>query len=138
MPADHTAIVAAARHRREYTRSKAIQALHELDRAGAAITFQVVATTAQVSRSWLYAQPDIRAEIQRLRTATQPATTPSIPVTQRATPSSLRRRLEVAQETLRLLRAENTRLRRQLEQALGDRRREPNATGANTDEEIPF
>lgn len=46
MPADHTAIVAAARQRHELTRAKAIQALRELDRAGTAITFQTVAQTA--------------------------------------------------------------------------------------------
>jgi hypothetical protein len=138
MPADHTAIVAAARQRHELTRAKAIKTLHELDRTGVAITFQVVAATAGVSRSWLYAQPDIRAKIQQLRAATHTASTPPIPAAQRATPGSLRRQVEVARETLRLLREENARLRRQLEQALGDRRRGSTPASWNPDEEAPF
>ena len=122
MPADYTAIVAAAHHRHELTRAKAIQALRELDRAGAAVTFQTVARSAQVSRSWLYAQPDIRAEIQRLRGATQRTPNPPIPASQRATTDSLRQRLEAAHERIRQLTEENQRLRRQLAQVLGERR----------------
>jgi len=68
MHADNTApIVVAARQRRELTRAKAIQALRELERTGTPVTFQSVAAAATVSRSWLYNQPDIRAEIERLR-----------------------------------------------------------------------
>lgn len=122
MPADHTAIVAAARRRHEFTRGKAIQALRELDRAGTAITFETVARTAQVSRSWLYAQPDICAEIQRLRDATRRAPAPPIPAAQRATADSLRRRLQTAHERIRKLTEENQRLRRQLAHALGNHR----------------
>jgi hypothetical protein len=32
-----------------------------MDTTGAAITFEIVAREAKVSRSWLYNQPDIRA-----------------------------------------------------------------------------
>ena len=68
MHADNTApIVVAARQRRELTRAKAIQALRELERTGTPVTFQSVAAAATVSRSWLYNQPAIRAEIERLR-----------------------------------------------------------------------
>ena len=134
MPADPTAIVAAARQRRELTRAKAIKALRELDRAGTPITFEVVARAASVSRSWLYAQADIRAEIQRLRDATRRAPSPPIPATQRATSESLRRRLEATNERIRHLTDDNQRLRRQLAQALGDHRAartpaSPNHTG---------
>jgi hypothetical protein len=122
MPADASALVTAARQRRELTRAKAIQALRELDRAGTPITFQVVAHAAAVSRSWLYAQPDIRAEIQRLRAATRRAPTPPIPAAQRATADSLRQRLETTHERIRQLTDENQRLRRQLAHALGERR----------------
>jgi small-conductance mechanosensitive channel len=122
MPADPTAIVTAARQRRELTRAKAIQALRELDHAGTPITFEVVARAARVSRSWLYAQPDIRTEIQRLRDATRRAPTPPIPAAQRASADSLRRRLESAHERIRKLTEDNQRLRRQLAQALGEGR----------------
>jgi hypothetical protein len=64
-------LIAAARQRHELTRSKTIQALRELDRAGTTVSFEAVARHAGVSRSWLYSQPDIRAEVQRLRDATR-------------------------------------------------------------------
>jgi len=127
MHPDNTApIIAAARQRHELTRAKAIQALRELDRAGTPVTFQTVAATALVSRSWLYSQPDIRAEIQRLRDATRRAPSPPVPAGQRASDSSLRVRLEAALERNRTLSEENQRLRRQLGQALGERRSSPN------------
>jgi Family of unknown function (DUF6262) len=57
----------AAARRHELTRSKAVQALRELDRAGTPVTFAGVAQAAGVSRSWLYTQPDISGQIRRLR-----------------------------------------------------------------------
>jgi hypothetical protein len=97
MRPDNTApIIAAARKRHEFTRAKAIQALRELDRTGAPITFQTVATAAAVSRSWLYAQPDIRAEIERLRDTTRRAPSPPIPTSQRTSDASALARLDIA------------------------------------------
>jgi hypothetical protein len=122
MPADPTAIITAARRRRELTRAKTVKALRELDRTGTAVTFELVARAAGVSRSWLYTQPDISSDIKRLRDATQRAPAPPIPAAQRATADSLRRRLETTHERIRQLTEENQRLRRQLAQALGDRR----------------
>jgi hypothetical protein len=123
MRPDHTAsIVAAAKQRHEVTRAKAVQALRELDRSGTAITFEVVAQAAGVSRSWLYAQPDIRAHIERLRDATQRAPSPPIPTSQRASEVSLLQRLAEATRRNHQLAEENTRLRRQLARALGDQR----------------
>ncbi len=130
MRPDNTApIIAAARQRHEITRAKAIQALRELDRAGTPVTFAAVAGHAGVSRSWLYAQDDIREQIQRLRDATSRSASPPIPASQRASDSSLLRRLEAAHaERNRLLeertrlREENARLRRQIARALGDQR----------------
>lgn len=115
-------LVSAARRRRELTRAKAIQALRELDHAGTPITFEVVAQAADVSRSWLYAQSDIRVEIQRLRDTTQRAPAPPIPANQRASDASLLQRLNEANERNRKLTDENKRLRRQLAHALGDQR----------------
>src|SRR5215471_19324780 len=96
MPADPTPIITAARRRRELTRAKAIQALRELDRAGTPVTFEIVANAAGVSRSWLYTQADIHAEIQRLRDATRRAPTPPIPTAQRTSDSSALARLQAA------------------------------------------
>ena len=46
-------IVAAAQHRDEYTRAKAVQAPREAEKTGTPVTFDAVATAAGVSRSWL-------------------------------------------------------------------------------------
>jgi hypothetical protein len=121
MRPDNTApLIGAARRRHELTRAKAIRALRELDHAGTPVTFQIVGRVAGVSRSWLYAQPDIRAEIERLRDTTQRAPWPPVPAGQRATDASLLRRLAEASNRNRQLAEENSRLRRQLAHALGD------------------
>ncbi|MGW3197207.1 DUF6262 family protein [Streptomyces sp. NPDC001118] len=115
-------IAAAARNRHEYTRAKAIKALREIDAAGTAVTFDIVARAADVSRSWLYTQPDLRAEIERLRTERQRLSADPVPVRQRASDASLIRRLEAANERNRRLAEENRQLREQLAHALGDLR----------------
>lgn len=123
MPADNIDRLAeSARQRHELTRSKTVRALRELDRAGAAVNFEVVARTADVSRSWLYTQPDIRAEIDRLREATRHSPVPAVPAAQRTSDASLLTRLQAANENNRLLTQENQRLRRQLAHALGNQR----------------
>ena len=123
MPADNTAHLAiAARRRHELTRAKAIRALHELARAGTPVSFELVARTAGVSRSWLYSQPDIRTEIQQLRDATQRTSSPPVPAAQRASGTSLHRRLQAASERNRQLTEDNKRLRHQLAEALGQLR----------------
>jgi hypothetical protein len=115
-------IIAAAKRRGEYTRAKAIQAVRTLDAQGVPVTFQTVAQHAGVSRSWLYAQPDLRAEIDRLRAAHRRAPALPVPTRQRASDASLLRRLEAAQQRIRQLTEENRRLREHLAQALGQQR----------------
>ncbi|MGH3504098.1 MAG: DUF6262 family protein [Nocardioidaceae bacterium] len=115
-------LIAAARTRRELTRAKAVRALRELEHAGTSVTFESIARTAGVSRSWLYAQPDIRVEIERLRDSTRQAPSSSIPARQRASEASLLRRLTEANQRNRQLAEENARLRRELAHALGDQR----------------
>jgi hypothetical protein len=123
MRPDNTAgIITAARRRRELTRAKALHALRELDRTGTPVTFDAVARAAGISRSWLYGETDMRAEIQRLRQATRRAPDPPISTTQRASDASLLARLRAATDRNRTLAEENQRLRRQLAQALGEQR----------------
>ena len=126
-------LAAAAHRRHELTRAKAIRALRELERAGAPVGFAAVAQAAGISRSWLYTQDDLRTEITRLRplTAGRP-TTAAIPATQRASDASLRRRLELALQRNRQLRADNDQLRHQLAHALGDRRHTDRVTSPPT------
>jgi hypothetical protein len=108
----------AAARRHQLTRARAVQALRELDRAGAPVTFAGVAQAAGISRSWLYTQPDISSHIRRLREKADGA----VPAGQRATEASLRARLTAALDRNKHLADDNTRLRRQLARALGDQR----------------
>jgi hypothetical protein len=138
-PDNSAPIIAAARRRHELTRAKAIRALRELGHAGTPVTFEAVARQAGVSRSWLYAQPDIRAEIQQLRVTSARTPARAVPARQRASEASLLARLETALARNRELASENQRLRRQLAYALGDRRaRPPSSAKASTHEPDPI
>ena len=97
-------VVEAARRRSQLTRSKAVQALRAMDAAGEPISFETVAQRAQVSKSWLYAQPDLRAEIENLRATHRQAPDSRIPARQHSSDASLRQRLEAANARLRQLR----------------------------------
>jgi hypothetical protein len=125
----------AAARRHELTRSKAVQALRELDRSGTPVTFAGVAQAAGISRSWLYTQPDISTQVRRLRQETKAAgSAGGIPAAQRATDASLRARLTAALDRNRQLADENARLRRQLARALGDQRSARTRTGNDPEE----
>jgi AraC-like DNA-binding protein len=116
-------LIAATRRRTERTRWQALRALRRLDATGGPITFEAVAREAGVSRSWLYTQDDLRAEIGRLRERHRPPSpTPSTPDRQRASTNSLLRRLEVATERIQRLEQANRELHEALAQALGTTR----------------
>lgn len=116
-------IIAAAGRRAAATRRRASSALRRMDATGATITFETVAVEAKVSRSWLYGQPDLRAEIERLRARHRPILTARpIPDRQRASDASLLRRLEAATKRNRQMETENRELREALALALGERR----------------
>jgi Family of unknown function (DUF6262) len=120
----------AAARRHELTRSRAVQALRGLDRAGVPVTFAGVAQAAGISRSWLYTQPDISSQIRRLRQETNAAGgAGGVPAAQRPTDASLRARLTAALDRNKQLADENARLRRQLAHALGDQRSARTRTG---------
>src|SRR3954451_14268576 len=91
MPAEPLAQAAKARHRHAIERAQG--ALRDLDREDAAINFQAVARRAGVSRQWLYTQPVLRGEIERLRNGA-PIRADSVPARQRTTEASLRQRLK--------------------------------------------
>ncbi|MEV4019271.1 DUF6262 family protein [Nonomuraea angiospora] len=114
-------LVAAAKERSRSTREKATRALRRLDATGRPITIETVAHEAGISRSWLYSQPDLRTEIDKLRASSR-ATPALVPVRQRASDASLRSRLEAANERVRILSAENRELREQLAAVLGELR----------------
>ena len=123
MRADNTRhLIVAAQQRHELTRAKAIQALRILDAEGRPVTFDAVARAAGVSRSWLYAQPDVRAEIERLRAIQRRAPATPVAARQRSSDASLLRRLQAATQRNRKLAEENRELRDQLARALGQQR----------------
>ena len=115
-------LVDAARRRAQATRRRALTALRRMDNSGTPITFDALAREARVSRSWLYSQPDLRAEVERRRDRTRPAPRPTVPDRQRASEPSLLRRLEVATQRIRELEADNKRLRHALAETLGEHR----------------
>jgi hypothetical protein len=120
----------AASRRHELTRARAIQALHELDRAGVPVTFAGLARAAGASRSWLYTQPGISSQIRRLRQQADDAgSAGAVPAAQRATDASLRARLTAALDRNKELADDNARLRRQLARAPGDQRSARTRTG---------
>ena len=124
-PADNRAHLAAAAARRSLqARERATDALRRLDASGTPITFIAVAHEDGVSRSWLYRDPDIRAEVHRLRAASGPAGRPSAPTAERATEASLRQRIETLLGDNRALRDENRQLRDQIAKLLGTQRAE--------------
>ncbi|MGW2050318.1 DUF6262 family protein [Streptomyces sp. NPDC001858] len=112
MSADNAHLIVAAAHRRAAaTRRRGVTALRRIDATGTAITFETVAREAGVSRSWLYNQPDLRAEIERLRARHRAPATRPVPDGQRASDLSVLRRLEAATTRNRQLEAESRQLR---------------------------
>ena len=71
--------------------------------AGVEITFQGVADRAGVSRQWLYKNPELRAEVEKLRAP--PDGPQPIPAAQRASDASLRQRNVMLLEENKRLRA---------------------------------
>lgn len=119
MPGEQFGKAAAARHERAVTRAE--EALRALDREGAGISFQEVARRAGVSRQWLYTQPALRQEIERLRDR-GPAPSGGVPARQRASEASLRQRVESLRAENQRLREENASLKQELAIAYGQQR----------------
>jgi hypothetical protein len=92
--------------------------LRQLDADGATISFAAVAEHARVSRAFLYAHADLRAEIDALRSA-QDAAPARLPVRQRASESSVRARLRAALDENQRQRDELAALREELALAHG-------------------
>jgi hypothetical protein len=115
-------LVASARLRHEQAVTRARDALREFEANGRPVTFAKVAAVAQVSRAWLYSQPDIRAAVDRLREVNGRSTNTPVPTNQRASAASLVRRLEAAQRRNKDLTREVVQLRQQLAAAHADLR----------------
>jgi uncharacterized protein DUF6262 len=108
---------AQAKHAAAIQRAR--DALRQLDHSGQPITFGAMAQAASVSRSWLYRQPELRNQIERLRAIQRPRSGRQVPAAQRATAESFHRRIEALQQQASQLRQENRALRDQLARRLG-------------------
>jgi hypothetical protein len=118
MPDRIQALREAVQARHETTVRRAEAALSSLARRGEPVTVRGVADAARVSRSWIYQQPQLLAEIDRLRQAS-PASKHGVPASQKATVDSLRQQLHTYRAEITRLRAEITSLREQLARHLG-------------------
>jgi hypothetical protein len=122
-------IIQAARERHRDTLERAREALLQLDRSGELVTFRAVAEAGSVSRAWLYREPTMRAEIERLRAASPSVAPVMLPSAQHASAESLQRRMETTldefrrvRDEIRRLKEENRQLRDQVARQLGERR----------------
>ncbi len=106
-------LVAAAQRRRADTLQRARQALHELGETGQRRTVTQIAAHAGVSRSWLYAQPELRDQLRRL-TAISETPEPAFARVERGSDASLRKRLTLAHQRIGELDDENRQLRNQI------------------------
>jgi len=103
-----TGLRAAAATRSADAAERARRALVDLDKRGDTITFASVAARAKVSRQFLYAHDELRAEIERLRGESP------LPARERASEESIRARLRGTLEENKRLRAEIVELRDEL------------------------
>jgi hypothetical protein len=117
----------ATQARHAATVRQAEDTLRAFIQRGDPVTFSRLAHAAKVSRSWLYSQPELRAQIERHRQPT-PAREPSRRQSQPATDESLRQQLHTYREEIGRLRTENRVLNDQLARHLGVQRAD-NVTG---------
>lgn len=121
MPSDRTGRLADhARARHQQTLRRAQTMLADMTKDGEDITIARLASKAGVSRSWIYTQPDLRDQIEQARQNARPS--PRTSAAARASVESLKRRLELAHQTLTRLRAENQQLKQDIARVHGQLR----------------
>ncbi len=112
------ALAATAAQRTLDAEQRVRSTLRALDADGASISFAAVAEHARVSRAFLYAHAELRAEIEALRSI-HTAAPARLPVRQRASDASVRARLRAALDENQRQRDELTALRAELALAHG-------------------
>ena len=131
MHADNsTHLIAAARRRHEDARQRVVDALRAARAADRRPSVSALAATARVSRSFLYANPDLIQALQGLG-PNEPTRTKA---RRQASEHSLLTRVAALTEKNKTLRNENVDLRRRLEAAHGalrDQQRQPMRTTAS-------
>jgi hypothetical protein len=114
-------LIAAAHRRRAETLERARRAVQELGETRQRHTITQIAARAGVSRSWLYAQPELRNQLHQLTAMSETAESASTQI-ERGSDASLRRRLSLAHERIRELDDDNRRLRDQIAHLHGELR----------------
>jgi hypothetical protein len=118
MRADNThRLRIASRERAERTLARAVEALNTM--ADGTVTVARLAAAAGVSRSWIYTQPQLVEQIERLARTQPHVPSTDRPAAQRASSASLQRRLDLAHQRVRQLTEENEQLRDELARAYG-------------------
>jgi len=112
----------AAQARHDTTLQRAEDTVRRLANRGETVTFRRVADAAGVSRSWLYQQPELRAQIDQLRGRPTSGNHAAVPTAEQATADSLRQLVHTYRAEINRLRAENQTLRKQLARRLGAER----------------
>jgi hypothetical protein len=112
------ALAAMAARRTLDAEQRVRSTLRARDADGATISFAAVAEHARVSRAFLYAHAELRAEIEALRSI-HTAVPARLPVRQRASDASVRARLRAALDENQRQREELAALREELALAHG-------------------
>lgn len=120
MAPEHSQLAQAAQRKSASAITRANGALRAMNDTGVPITFQGVAHHAGVSRQWLYKNPQLRSEIEKLRTAQ--AGGRRVPAAQRTSDASLRQRNATLQADNTRLRHDLADLKDELAALLGERR----------------
>uniref|UniRef100_B8HWN6 Transposase n=1 Tax=Cyanothece sp. (strain PCC 7425 / ATCC 29141) TaxID=395961 RepID=B8HWN6_CYAP4 len=107
----------AAQRKREETFTRTDEAIKQLIRDRKPINFESVAEAANVTRAWIYKQPELRQRIETLRS--QQASKKELPPQARASDASKTAMIATLREENKRLRAEIQRLKRDLESAYG-------------------
>lgn len=133
-PVDHLAD--ATRRRADSTRARAREAIRQMDRHGQAINYVTVAQSAGVSRSLLYRDASLRAEIDKLRGPAPTGSPRRTPTSERMSQASRDEILNTLRAEVHALREENRALRDRLASVLGQERathepRQPHVAEAN-------
>jgi len=121
MTTERAHLHAATLRRATDTRARARATIRRLNQQGATINYVTVAEAAGVSRSLLYRDPELRAEIERLR---NPAltSTPRQPAAERMSQASRDELHAALRHEVKALRRENQALRTRLATTLGEQR----------------
>lgn len=107
----------AAQKKRQEAFNKVEEGIQALIKEKRVINFNTVAEVADVSKAWLYKEPEIRQRIEHLREQRSPCK--KTLGKHRASDGSLQRVVQILKERIKRLEAENQNLRRQNEVAYG-------------------